>query len=126
MERPRTRLAATVLGAPDPGALASFYAHLLGWRVVEKEPDWVRIKPDDGGPGLSFQYEADFRRPVWPESPDGQQMMMHLDIAVDDLDTGVAWALSAGAVLAEYQPQDNVRVLFDPAGHPFDLFRDGT
>jgi hypothetical protein len=27
-----------------------------------------------------------------------------------------------GAVLAEVQPQDDVRVLFDPSGHPFCLF----
>jgi hypothetical protein len=27
-----------------------------------------------------------------------------------------------GAVLAEYQPQDDVRVYLDPAGHPFCLF----
>jgi len=26
-------------------------------------------------------------------------------------------------VLAEFQPQDDVRVLFDPSGHPFCLFR---
>jgi hypothetical protein len=27
-------------------------------------------------------------------------------------------------MLAEYQPQEHVRVLFDPAGHPFCLCRD--
>lgn len=48
--------------------------------------------------------------------------MEHLDIAVSDLDGAVAWAVEAGAVLAEYQPQEDVRVLFDPAGHPFCLF----
>jgi len=51
-------------------------------------------------------------------------MMMHLDIAVDDLDEAVVWALEAGATLAEHQPQDQVRVLLDPAGHPFCLFPD--
>ena len=35
-----------------------------------------------------------------------------------------AWALKAGAVLAEHQPQQDVRVLLDPAGHPFCLFAD--
>jgi len=29
---------------------------------------------------------------------------------------------ACGAVLAESQPQDDVRVLFDPSGHPFCLF----
>jgi hypothetical protein len=33
-----------------------------------------------------------------------------------------AHALAAGAVLADLQPQDDVRVYFDPAGHPFCLW----
>ena len=49
-------------------------------------------------------------------------MMIHLDIEVDNLDDGVAWAIEAGATLAEHQPQDDVRVMLDPAGHPFCLF----
>ena len=48
--------------------------------------------------------------------------MMHLDIEVDDLDAAAAAAL--GARVAEYQPRDNIRVLLDPAGHPFCLCRD--
>ena len=50
-------------------------------------------------------------------------MMLHLDIGVDDLDAAGAHAVAAGAVLAEYQPQEHVRVYLDPAGHPFCLFR---
>jgi hypothetical protein len=50
-------------------------------------------------------------------------MMLHLDIAAEDLQAAVAWALQAGATLADHQPQDHVRVLLDPAGHPFCLFR---
>ena len=49
-------------------------------------------------------------------------MMIHLDIAVEDLDAAVAWARESGATLAEHQPQDRVRVVLDPAGHPFCLF----
>jgi hypothetical protein len=49
-------------------------------------------------------------------------MMIHLDIEADDLDDAVAWAIEAGATLAEHQPQEGVRVLLDPAGHPFCLF----
>jgi catechol 2,3-dioxygenase-like lactoylglutathione lyase family enzyme len=122
MSQPRMRISATVLGAPDPQALGAFYARLLGWSVVQDEPGWVRVRPADGGPGLSFQHEADYVAPVWPSEPGEQQMMCHLDIAVDDLDAGVAWALDAGARLADFQPQEKVRVLLDPAGHPFDLF----
>jgi beta-phosphoglucomutase-like phosphatase (HAD superfamily) len=49
-------------------------------------------------------------------------MMIHLDIAVEDLDAGVAAAEAAGATLAVHQPQEDVRVMLDPDGHPFCLF----
>jgi hypothetical protein len=38
------------------------------------------------------------------------------------LDAAVEWAIECGARLADFQPQSDVRVLFDPAGHPFCLF----
>ncbi len=116
------RIAATVLGAPDPQALGAFYARLLGWTVVKNEPVWVMVRPPSGGTGLSFQHEPVYVPPVWPPAPSEQQMMAHLDIAVADLAAGVAWARDAGATLAEHQPQEHVRVMFDPAGHPFCLF----
>jgi hypothetical protein len=47
---------------------------------------------------------------------------MHLEIQVDDLDEAVTYALGVGAELADYQPQDSVRVMLDPAGHPFCLY----
>jgi hypothetical protein len=50
--------------------------------------------------------------------------MMHLDIEVEDLEVAVADAVALGARVADFQPQDNVRVLLDPAGHPFCLCRD--
>ncbi|GGN30421.1 VOC family protein [Streptomyces fuscichromogenes] len=50
--------------------------------------------------------------------------MRLLDFQVDDLDAAVAEAVAGGAVLAPDQPQDHVRVLFDPAGHPFRLCRE--
>jgi hypothetical protein len=49
-------------------------------------------------------------------------MMSHLELEVSDIDAAQAWAVDAGATLAEYQPQDDVRVMLDPAGHPFCLF----
>jgi catechol 2,3-dioxygenase-like lactoylglutathione lyase family enzyme len=123
--RPRTRLSGIVLGAPDPRALADFYRHLMGWRVKWDEPDWVMLEAPGGGPGLSFQTEREHARPVWPAEPGDQQMMIHLDIEVDDLDVASAHAVAGGAVVAEYQPQEGVRVMLDPAGHPFCLFLPG-
>jgi catechol 2,3-dioxygenase-like lactoylglutathione lyase family enzyme len=121
-QRPRMTLTATVLDSPDARALADFYHRLLGWTVGQDEPDWVTLRAPDGGSGLSFQTEAAYVRPIWPAGPDDQQMMTHLDIEVDDLDAAGAHAVTAGATLAEYQPQDDVRVYLDPVGHPFCLW----
>jgi catechol 2,3-dioxygenase-like lactoylglutathione lyase family enzyme len=125
MDRPRMRVSAAVLGAADANALAAFYERLLGWTVVDEEPGWVRLRHlsgDEQAAGLSFAHEPGYVAPVWPSAPGEQQMMVHLDIAVDDLDEGVAWATECGATPAEYQPQEEVRLMLDPAGHPFCLF----
>ncbi len=119
---PWLSLATVVLDCPDAHALADFYSRLLGWEVTLSEPDWVLLRCPTGGTGLSFQSEEWYRPPVWPEEPGEQQKMLHLDILVDDLDAAGAHAVAAGAVLADYQPQADVRVYRDPAGHPFCLF----
>jgi catechol 2,3-dioxygenase-like lactoylglutathione lyase family enzyme len=116
------RLSTTVLDAPDARILAAFYERLLGWIRVADEPGWVTLRPPSGGTGLSFQSEPNFSPPVWPSVPGEQHMMTHLDIAVEDLEVGVAWACAAGARLADFQPQERVRVMLDPVGHPFCLF----
>nr|WP_142060639.1 VOC family protein [Pseudonocardia kunmingensis] len=118
-------LTATVLDAPDPRGLARFYQQLFGWPIVDDEPDWVTLRPPGGGPGLSFQLEELYERPAWPAERERQQMMLHLDIEVEDLDAAVAHALAAGATLAEFQPQEQVRVVLDPVGHPFCFFVNG-
>ena len=120
--RPRMTLSGIVLDSPDPSELAAFYHRLLGWTVVADEPGWVKLGAPDGGPGLSFQAQDGYVRPVWPAGPHEEQMKAHLDIEVDDLDEAGAHAEKAGAVLAEFQPQSDVRVYLDPAGHPFCLF----
>jgi catechol 2,3-dioxygenase-like lactoylglutathione lyase family enzyme len=122
MTRPSVQLTATVIGTPDPHRLAGFYAELLGWEVRLEEEDWVTLRDPKGGAGLSFQAEQLHRRPVWPGNTVDQQMMMHLDFEVDDLQAASAHALSLGATLAEYQPQSDTLVHYDPAGHPFCLW----
>jgi predicted enzyme related to lactoylglutathione lyase len=120
---PRLTLTGTNIDAPDANALADFYRRLLGWTTCAEEPGWVIIQAADGGGGrLSFQTESRYVRPVWPAGPGDQQMMMHLEIAVDDLEASVAHAVAQGATLAGFQPQEDVRVCLDPAGHPFCLF----
>ena len=121
-QQPRMRLSAIVLDAPDAGELADFYRRLLGWEIKVDEGDWVMLERPDGGTSLSFQTEAFYVRPVWPGASGEQLMMLHLDIEVDDLDEAGAHAVAEGAILAEFQPQDDVRVYLDTAGHPFCLW----
>jgi catechol 2,3-dioxygenase-like lactoylglutathione lyase family enzyme len=121
-EAPEFRLAGTVLDSPDPRRLAAFYQRLLGWKLGSDEPSWVTLVPPTGRPVLSFQLEPEHVRPAWPGRSDAQQMQSHLDIEVDDLAAAGAHAAGAGATLADFQPQENVRVYLDPDGHPFCLF----
>jgi catechol 2,3-dioxygenase-like lactoylglutathione lyase family enzyme len=120
----RATISGIVFSTPDPQALAGFYHRLLGWPVKKDEPGWVKLADPGGGPGLSFHEDASYVPPVWPSEPGEQQMMVHLDIAVDDLDTAGEHATNVGAKLAEFQPQEYVRVYLDPVGHPFCLFLD--
>ena len=114
-----------VLDAPDARTLARFYADLLGWEIVTDEPANATVGPPDGVAYLGFQTSVGYVRPVWPPAEGAQQMMLHLDFEVTDLGAAVAHAMELGAEEAGYQPQDDVRVLLDPAGHPFCLYAEG-
>ncbi len=131
MDRPSLRATSITIGTDEPAVLAHFYAHLLGGRVSAQEPPegddagWAQVATGDADrPGftLNFEHERHFRRPTWPARPGGQNATAHLDIAVDDLAAATSWALECGAVLDDEQPQEDVRVLRDPSGHPFCLF----
>lgn len=106
--------------APDPGALARFYAELLGWPVVHEEPGTAVVGTPQGT-FLVFQQASGYHAPVWPPVEGHQRPMMHFDFQVGDLDSAVAEAVALGATLADTQPQEHVRVMVDPAGHPFCL-----
>jgi catechol 2,3-dioxygenase-like lactoylglutathione lyase family enzyme len=129
---PRLRATSITIGTSRPHDLAHFYARLLDLPVTADDPaipgdpvrgGWAQVRPPDGsGLTLNFEYERHFIRPTWPSTPDGQNPTQHLDIEVDDLEAGVSRAVSLGATLAQFQPQDDVRVLFELDGHPFCLF----
>ena len=90
---------------------------------MDEADGWVTLRPaNPAAVKLSFQYEPDYTPPAWPAVAGQQAMMLHLDIAAEDLAAAVSWAVAAGARLAEHQPQEHVRVVLDPAGHPFCLF----
>jgi hypothetical protein len=93
---------------------------------VTPSDGWAKLRSPAGDLKLEFQWEEHYAPPRWPAAPGEQQMMIHLDIGVAELDEGVAWASEQGATVAEHQPQNGVRVMLDPAGHPFCLFADPT
>jgi catechol 2,3-dioxygenase-like lactoylglutathione lyase family enzyme len=123
---PRFTVTGVNIDAPDARALADFYVALAGYRIGRAESDFVILVAPEGAPvrNLSFQTEDRYERPTWPAGPGDQQMQMHLEILVDDLDAAVGHAVACGATVADFQPQDGVRVCLDPAGHPFCLFTD--
>jgi predicted enzyme related to lactoylglutathione lyase len=114
----------TAIEAPDPGALAKFYSELLGWPIGHEEPGTAILAAPQGSIYLVFQQATGYQAPVWPPTGGEQRPMMHFDFQVGDLDSAVAEAVALGASVATTQPQENVRVLLDPAGHPFCLCRD--
>lgn len=129
--RPRIEFVGPVLDSANPLELARFYEQLLGWAIVGSEgpragnpPEdgWALLRSPEGTRKVEIQWEPNYVAPTWPPVVGGQLMMIHLDFGVDDLDAAVAWAVEAGARVAGHQPQDDVRVLLDPDGHPFCLF----
>ena len=112
-----------VLDAPDAIELARFYADLLGWHTDPKPgARFVSVAPPDGVAYLATQTADGYQPPVWPNEAQQQQMMLHLDFEVTDLAAATEHAVQLGARLAAHQPQEHVRVLLDPAGHPFCLY----
>lgn len=120
----------TALDCPDPVALANFYAEITGFDVVvahndkEGNPLWVELL-DNGQTRIAFQRIKNYVKPTWPEGPIPQQA--HLDFDVKDLNKAEEELLAIGAIKSPIQtssnPEENFRVYFDPAGHPFCLVR---
>jgi catechol 2,3-dioxygenase-like lactoylglutathione lyase family enzyme len=127
MDRPHLQVGALTIGADParPRDLADFYHRLLGWPIVNEGPNggWFQLRPPEGeiGPTINIEEDREYQRPVWPSRQGKQTATLHLDIGVDDLDAAVAWAVEVGATVAEQQPQQHVRVMLDPHGHPFCL-----
>jgi catechol 2,3-dioxygenase-like lactoylglutathione lyase family enzyme len=109
-------LFAVTIDAPDASALARFYADLMGMQVTYDGPEGALVAGD--GNNLMFQQISGYAAPRWPDPAYPQQA--HLDILVDDLDTGQARALQLGASLLDVG-SPGFRVFADPAGHPFCL-----
>ncbi len=88
------QLHSVVLDAPDPHALATFYAAVLGMDVQgEPEDDWIVIT--GAGYRLAFQQAPDLQPPDWPDPARPQQF--HLDIRVADVEEAEPKVLELGA-----------------------------
>jgi catechol 2,3-dioxygenase-like lactoylglutathione lyase family enzyme len=109
-------LFAVTIDAPQASELARFYADLLGMEVSYDGPEGALVTGN--GTSVMFQQVSDYTAPQWPDPAHPQQA--HLDILVDDLDTGEARALELGAVRLN-GGGESFRVFADPAGHPFCL-----
>jgi catechol-2,3-dioxygenase len=114
---PATTVYAVTLDCPDPRALGTFYAELLGMEIRFEADFGVLIGADDQGQ-LMFQKVDDYNPPQWPDPAHPQQF--HLDLTVDDIDEAEPQALALGARRLSGGGQ-TFRVYADPAGHPFCL-----
>jgi Glyoxalase-like domain len=111
-----------VLEAPDPRALLAFWSQMLEVPIHQVDDAGGSLDFGEGVGYLAVQRAEVYQPPVWPPEPGSQGMQLHLDIEVTDLAAAVEHAVELGATVAGHQPQDDVRVLLDPAGHPFCLY----
>jgi predicted enzyme related to lactoylglutathione lyase len=114
----------------DADVLGAFYSQLFGWEITDSDgAGWVQLRNPEGGISLNIQAEDTYEPPVWPERPGHQAKMMHFEVLVDDLDAAVRLVLDGGGTEALHQPADRdrtrLRIMLDPAGHPFCLFVSG-
>jgi predicted enzyme related to lactoylglutathione lyase len=119
------RLELAAFDARDIEKLASFYAELTGWKIAQKEDDWIVLRTADGQE-IAFQLAPDHVAPQWPGQERPQQI--HLDLQVDGIEAAAERAVGLGATrLADGAPSEGEDggpswiTLADPAGHPFDL-----
>jgi glyoxalase superfamily protein len=117
------RLSEIVVDSRDPGALAAWWAEVLGYRVLGRDDDGaVEIGPEAGfggaAPTLVFAPVAD---------PDAGKPRLHLDVnATDrDQDAELQRLLDLGATRADVgqSGDESWHVLADPEGNPFCLLR---
>jgi catechol 2,3-dioxygenase-like lactoylglutathione lyase family enzyme len=110
------------LEAPDPRELLAFWSEVLGVPIHGVDDTGGTLDFGEGVGSFAVQKAEVYEPPVWPPEPGKQGMQMHIEVEVTDLGAAVAHAIELGATEAAHQPQDDVRVMLDPAGHPFCLY----
>lgn len=121
------KLADLVVDCADAEGLCDFYEKLLGWKRGDLFGNPAVIS--ENGVMFAFVQEEEkgaYVPCVWPEEEGKQQKQIHFDFLVPDVPAAVAKAEELGAVKAASQyGGDNFTTMFDPAGHPFCLCKEG-
>ena len=104
----------------------AFYRDMLGTEVAQRKERWAALQDPQSRMWLNIQANDWYVPPVWPEDMPAQTKMMHFEVRVNDVQAAVTRAVSFGAREAPKQPADRdpsrLRVMLDPAGHPFCLW----
>lgn len=114
-----------VLDCPDPRALASFYASLLGASASIGDREWCEVFIEEPRFKLAFQLAQPYHPPQWPN---GVPQQLQLDLTVSDLEAASARAESLGAAVLTGKVEEEGGMFIvhaDPAGHPFAYLRSG-
>ena len=82
------------LDSSDARRDARFWSAVLGWDVASEQDEYAMLT-GPGGLALGFGTLEDHEAPGWPNEHGTKQF--HLDLAVDDLDDGVAACVELGA-----------------------------
>ena len=124
----RIKMFSITLDCKGAHELADFYAALLDWEKRCDDSEFIEVSAQKGEPlfrgehpFIWIQQNNDYMSPVWPEEPEAQQQMVHIDFAVNNIEKAVQHALDCGATKSVKQYSENWTVMFDPAGHPFCL-----
>jgi hypothetical protein len=100
------------VNALDPGALAEFWAGMLGGTPRDAGNGFVLVEPGAGRIPLLFQKV---------EQPVSQPGWVHLDCSAPDRDAAIAEICRRGGWLIEKRRDSNGEwtVMSDPEGNPF-------
>ncbi|HTN79329.1 MAG TPA: VOC family protein, partial [Acidimicrobiales bacterium] len=101
-----------VIDCHDPASIARFYAAVIGGTVIDREPAWSVIEPNEAtGLRIGFQ-----------RVPEGKVVKnrVHLDVLAPDLEASTRAALELGATKqggVVFEEDGAFQVLLDPEGN---------
>jgi catechol-2,3-dioxygenase len=115
------RITELVLDCADPDKLADFWCSVLGYQVLDRDPDGIEIGRADQSP--EDRLTLVLNRVAEPKR---QKLRMHLDVNATDRDQAAELErlLALGATLVDIgQAKVRWHVLADPEGNEFCLLR---